>query len=155
MMSFLIHSLEVAIGIFAFVAMWVIYPYSFSLFELYRIAPLIIFFNRFFFSVVAGVAAYFFSISYFEPEVPKKKPEVSAVEKATISPIQQPANTYPSLAVQHKEYEGRVTTNSGRDVPTVSSSSFTAEQLEEAENKVQYHGNDPIVRQRLGLPPKD
>lgn len=154
MMSFLIHSLEVAIGIFAFVAMWVIYPYSFSLFELYRIAPLIIFFNRFFFSVVAGVAAYFFSISYFEPEITKKKPEVSSVEKAAISPIQQSVDTYPSLAVQHKEYEARATTNNSRDTPTASPS-LTAEQLEEAENKVQYHGNDPIVRQRLGLPPKD
>ncbi len=142
-MSMLINIAEVVLGIVSFMLVWIIYPYSFSLFELYRVSILSIFLNRFFFSLLAGMVGYVAALFYFEPDQLKKfeqatqsKPADTVIKENNVLPVAP--NVLP--VVKSKDHE----------VPPP----LTAEQIEEAEIKAQYRGDDPIVRKRLGLPPK-
>ena len=71
-MGMLINIAEVVLGIISFMLVWIIYPYSFSLFELYRVSILSLFLNRFFFSLLAGLTGYVAAMFYFEPDQLKK-----------------------------------------------------------------------------------
>lgn len=41
------------------------------------------------------------------------------------------------------------------EVERTSNKKYTDEEIQKLEDAVQYHGNDPIIRARLGLPPKE
>jgi len=142
-MSTLISIAEVLLGVISFMLMWVIYPLSFSMFELYRISILAIFFNRLFFSLLAGLVGYFVALFYFEPDQLKK------FEQKTPTKVTE-------TEIEHKKVVPIIRSEPPPVVKEVENMTpeLTDEQLEEAENNAKYHGDDPIVRKRLGLPPK-
>ncbi len=142
-MSTLISIAEVLLGIISFMLIWVIYPLSFSMFELYRVSILAIFFNRLFFSLLAGLIGYLIALFYFEPDQLKK-----FEQKTTIKT--------PEAEIENKNIIPIIRSESSPVIKEVENTTpeLTDEQLEEAENNAQYHGDDPIIRKRLGLPPK-
>ncbi len=174
---------EIFFGFVFFSIMWIIYPYSFSLFALYRTAPLLRWFQQVIFSIIAGFFGYFSSMFIIEndkfktifPEKTSQNEEAiheqikyrsNELNNNTVTE-QKEANlkknevNYNEVKVQYDGDDPIVRKRLGlppKDVLINKETEvlkLTNEEIEEAERKAQYHGDDPIIRNRLGLPPKN
>lgn len=61
------------------------------------------------------------------------------------------ASTQSSQSKEYKQSSSTSTSSSSK--PSKTTPVYTKEQVMEMENKVDYHGDDPVIRNRLGLPP--
>lgn len=74
---------------------------------------------------------------------------VKRVEREPVEVPRKPENSAPTRQVESRPIEHK------EPIPEATESKqWTAEEIRQMEIEKQYSGNDPIVRMRLGLPPK-
>jgi hypothetical protein len=168
-MNHLLSTISAALGlataviscIIVFYYSWKIYPSFFSQWDMYRTSGFAIFLGRLILATTLGWLTFTFLAGTFGL-LPDTQP-AAPVQAQTQPPL---ITTYPAAEFKnYKQVEKPYSNNTSENTYEISEkntaiaapkkSHYTEEEMNELEDKVQYHGTDPVVRSRLGLPPKE
>jgi len=137
---------------------WKIYPYFFSKRDMYRMSGFGVFLGRLVFAVFLSFVTWNALYGIFGLESTSSSMKVQSEPKSII--------TYPAAEFKNNQQPAQPSSNykfeSSREIAernaaiaTPKKTQYSEEEMNELEDKVQYHGTDPVVRSRLGLPPKE
>lgn len=136
--------LEIIVAIVVFIPLFLIGWKTFDYFQMTLVdaATMTGFdyhFKKFSTGVIVGWIGAYFVTAYFFGE--SKEKSVIPTSKVSASNYSEPKPSQQSQQIK-------------RHVESIPQQiSYTKEQVWEMEEKVQYHGDDPLIRNRLGLPP--
>lgn len=158
-MKDVLFAVAVVPSIVVFYYTWKLYTALFSKWDMYRTSGFKIFIGR----LILSTALSYFTFAFIGEKLGLRPTETTQVQAQTES---KSITTYPAAEFKNYQQSEQPASNykfeSSREIAerklenSISKKTqYTEEEMNELEDKVQYHGTDPVIRSRLGLPPKE
>lgn len=159
-----------AIGILAIVPSfyftWKVIPHFYSDWDKYRTSKADIVITRFLVSVAVSAVVAFLIIAVFSSKTENtekvniaNEKQQSIDEKEIKSNSENKQHNIDSIKSTSKKEDviKNLEPIASKEQPSIeiSEKTYTDDEIKELEDKAQYHGSDPIIRKRLGLPPRN
>jgi hypothetical protein len=158
-MKDVLFAVAVVPSIVVFYYSWKLYTAFFSKWDMYRTSGFKVFIGRLILSTALGYMTFAFvgeKLGLRPAETPRIQAQTESKSITTYPAAEFKNSQQPAQPSSNYKFESsREITERNEAIAMPKKSQYTEQEINELEDKAQYHGTDPVIRSRLGLPPKE